>query len=120
MPLTEVVRDCLGQGPKGTEEVIAECRRRGLGLRDQTIEAFLRLSGEIEADGAEWKLRGADKDRRILRAAEKAFSGGGTYVPLGKLAEHLGEGEEVTAEEIARVCEAETPYRVRGAFVVKI
>ena len=117
--LYDVVHSMLARGPRTTEEIIAESRRPGLPYRPETIQLFLRLAREIAQRDGTWSLRSSSKQQRLLVALQKAFASGGTYVPIDRLAQFVGEQEAVTQEDIAAACDASGLYRLHGRFILR-
>lgn len=117
--LYDMIHGALGKGPMTADEIIAECRRPGVSCRAETIQVFLRLSREIEYRDGLWYRRSSSKQQRIQGALQKAFAGGGTYIPLDRLAEFLDDQEPLTQEDITIVCEESGQYSMQGRFILR-
>ena len=117
--LNQAVRDALARGERSLEEVVVECRRRGLNCRPETVEAFLRLAKGVEEQNSLWRLRDRSPRQRVLAALDRLFAGAGTYAPVERLAQHLGRDEPVTLEDIAAACAESGRYRLVGKLIVR-
>jgi hypothetical protein len=116
--LYDAVNAATSCGAGTTNEIVAECRQLGLPYRPETIELFLKLSSE-----ASWQNRASSrgkgsKQERILVALAAAFARGQAYLPVNRLAIHLG-GEAVTMQEITEACRSSGLYRIRGSMILR-
>jgi hypothetical protein len=114
-----VVKVVLAGGERSLEEILAECRQRGLTCRAETVEVFLRLAREVEERDQRWRLRGRSAGQRIVAALDKVFASAGAYVSVERLAQHLDQDTHVTLEDIAAACEESGRYRLVGKLIVR-
>jgi hypothetical protein len=117
--LNAVVEDVLAGGERSLEEVVAECRQRGLTCRAETVEVFLRLAREVEERNQRWGLRGRSARQRLVAALDKVFAGAGAYVSVERLAQHLDQDTPVALEDIAAACAEGGRYRLVGKLIVR-
>ena len=117
--LYELVKNALASGPRTTSEVIAECRRRGLTLRPETIELFLKTAREIEAHDDRWMIRGGEKAQKAIQAIEQAFANGGAYVPIKKIQNYFDADTGLTRDDLHRIAEKQADYQIQGDYIIK-
>jgi len=117
--LYDAVHGAIAKGATTTEEIVAECGRSGLRCRQETVRLFLQLSRElVERDGV-WSQRQGTKQQRILKAMDRAFETGQTYVTVDRLAKYLNGGEAVTSDDIAETCDQIGTYRLQGRVILR-
>ncbi len=117
--LVDAVRTSLASGPKSTADILADCRRQGVRLREETVTLFLHLARGVIFQGGEWRLERGVKRQQLLIAMEKAFSEGGAYLPVQKLRGYLDDDVVISMEDLKEISEAEGCYQLQGDYIIR-
>ena len=116
--LVEAVKASLAAGVKPLSGSVADCRRQGITMTPETIALFLHLARIAVQDGDRWRLSGGNKQMRLLRAIEKAFTGG-LYVPVDKLRSYLDDDMLFTKDDLDQISEAQPTYQIQGDYIIR-